>query len=592
MPHEIMCAIFERGCCFDHSLPLFVTSFLTAGMLPIGGYNTTMAEDSHNAIAFPRLNAADLEALKPLATICTFEDGEIVFRAGDADLDLFVVESGAIEILNASDDNRHIVTHDAGQFAGDIDLLTRRPVIVTGVARGRTRLIRVPGSRLRELLNKVPFLSEKLLIAAQERRRLLVQAGVLGLKVVGPGKCRDTMLVREFLFKNFVPFTWYDSVSDRGQTLMLGWGSPKKSPVVECGGGQLLINPGLRELAQSAGVWRHCPGDAVDLAIVGAGPAGMAAAVYAASEGVSTLVVDRLGPGGQAGGSSKIENFIGFPSGLSGAELAMRGVLQMLKFGAKIVAPVNVDSIETSKTPGEFHVLKLDCGTALRARTILIAAGVRWRRLDAQGADRFESAGIHYACTSVEAILYDTQDVAVVGAGNSAGQAAMFLAECCRDRKVHMLVRKHLGPGMSEYLVGRIRATPNIVLHEGTEITAVHGERRLERITLKTSKPGGDVEETLDASAVFVFIGAEPGCAWLPEAVARDKLGYVLTGTDAFKSGQWPLSDREPCPLETTVPGILAAGDIRSGSTKRVGFAVGDGSLAVTCVHRLIAIRS
>jgi thioredoxin reductase (NADPH) len=551
-----------------------------------------------DGIAFPRLDASDLAALKPLATSCLFDDGQIVFRAGDPDLDLFVVESGAIEILNPSDENRHVVTHGPGQFAGDIDLLTRRPVIVNAIARGRTRLMRIPGSRLREILNKVPRLSEKMLIAIQERRRLLTEAGVLGLKVVGPGKCRDTMLVREFLFKNFVPFTWYDSTSDRGQKLMDSWGSPKKSPVIECGGGQLLINPGLRELAEGAGVWRHCPTDAVDLAIVGAGPAGMTAAVYAASEGLSTTVLDGLGPGGQAAGSSRIENFIGFPSGLSGTELATRSVLQMLKFGAKMVAPVTVQRIDSSTKPGDFHVLHLDCGTALRARTVLIAAGVRWRKLDAAGAERFESQGVHYACTSVESILYDTQDVVVVGAGNSAGQAAMYLADCCRDRTVHLLVRKRLGPGMSDYLVGRIRSAANIRLHEGVEISDVHGERRLESVTLKAFNPDGDSRkdegerpQPLRVSAVFVFIGAEPGCSWLPETIARDKLGYILTGTDALRSG-WPLTDREPCPLETTVPGILAAGDIRAGSTKRVGFAVGDGSLAVTCVHKLIAIRS
>ncbi|MGA2443096.1 MAG: FAD-dependent oxidoreductase [Tepidisphaeraceae bacterium] len=550
-----------------------------------------------DAIAFPKLDASDLAALAPLATSCSFEDGQTVFRAGDADLDLFVVESGAIEILNPSDGNRHVVTHGPGHFAGDIDLLTRRPVIVTGIARGPTRLMRIAGERLRELLNKIPVVSEKLLIAAQERRRLLAQQGVVGLKVVGPGKCRDTMLVREFLFKNFVPFTWYDSASVQGRKLMTSWGSPQKSPVIEFGDGRRLINPNLRELAHGAGVWRHCPSDVVDLAIVGAGPAGMTAAVYAASEGVSTVVIDRLGPGGQAAGSSKIENFIGFPSGLTGAELATRSVLQMLKFGAKMVAPVVIERIEPAAAPGDLHALFLDCGTALHARTVLIATGVRWRKLEAEGAERFESAGIHYACTSVEAILYDTQDVAVVGAGNSAGQAAMFLADCCRDRTVHLLVRKRLGPGMSEYLVGRIRAAPNISLHEGVEIAAVHGQRRLESVTLRAFNGDGALEkgekssETLPVSAAFVFIGAEPGCSWLPEAIARDGLGYILTGMDALKSGRWPLKDREPCPLETTIPGILAAGDIRAGSTKRVGFAVGDGSLAVTCVHKLTAIR-
>jgi thioredoxin reductase (NADPH) len=548
-------------------------------------------------IAFPVLDANDLAALRPLSSSVSFKDGETIFRVGDADLDLFVVETGGIEILNPSDDNRRIVMHGPGQFAGDIDLLTRRPVIVTGVARGATRLMRVPSDRLRELLNKVPHLSEKMLIAAQERRRLLALAGVLGLKVVGPGKCRDTMLVREFLFKNFVPFTWYESTSPQGEKLMIRWGSPKKSPVIECGDGRILLNPSLRDLAQSAGVWRNCPGDAVDLAIVGAGPAGMTAAVYAASEGVSTIVLDRLGPGGQAAGSSKIENFIGFPSGLSGAELASRSVLQMLKFGAKMVAPVLVEKIEPSTSPNDFHILHLDCGTKLRARTILISAGVKWRKLEAEGAERFESAGIHYACTSVEAILYDSQDVAVVGAGNSAGQAAMFLAECCRGRKVHMLIRKHLGPGMSDYLVGRIRATPNIVVHEGVEISAVRGEPRLESVTLRSFKrddTSGDIKtsfEPLPICAAFVFIGADPGCGWLPQGIARDELGYILTGVDALKSGKWPLQDREPCPLETTIPRILAAGDIRAGSTKRVGFAVGDGSLAVTCVHKLTAIR-
>src|ERR1700733_13952313 len=218
---------------------------------------------SPNPIAFPRLDANDLAALKPLSSSCSFEDGQTVFRAGDAELDLFVVESGAIEIINPSDHNRHVVTHGPGQFAGDIDLLTRRPVIVTGVARGPTQLMRVPGERLREVLNKLPHLGETMLIAALERRRLLTQAGVLGLRVVGPGKCRDTMLVREFLFKNFVPFPWYDSPSDQGQKLMAKWGSPKKSPVIEVGGGQLLINPTLRELAHGAGVWRHVPTDMV-----------------------------------------------------------------------------------------------------------------------------------------------------------------------------------------------------------------------------------------------------------------------------------------------------------------------------------------
>jgi thioredoxin reductase (NADPH) len=548
-----------------------------------------MPNETSNSIAFPKLNDHDLTLLRPLCEIVTFSDGQTIFHAGEADLDLFVVERGGIEILNPADNNKLIVTHGPGQFSGDIDLLTHRPVIVTGVACGQTKLLRIQNSRLQEVLSKVPHLAEILLKAIQERRRLLSATGVIGLKIVGPGKCRETMRVREFLAKNFVPFTWYDSATDQGQKLLSDWGSPKKMPVIESSDGHILANPNLRELAQKIGVWRHCPTGKIDLAIIGAGPAGMTAAVYAASEGLSTVVFDRLGPGGQSAGSSKIENFIGFPSGLSGTELATRSVLQMLKFGAKIVAPVSVERIDPAATHDGLHALHLDCGNVLSARAVLIAAGVQWKRLEAPGAERFESAGIHYACTTVEAILYDKQNVAVVGAGNSAGQAAMFLAECCPQRKVHLLVRRQLGPSMSEYLLGRIRAADNIVLHEGAEIAAVHGKQHLESVTLRSSKGS---EETIPVSAVFVFIGADPGCSWLPEAIARDSLGYILTGVDVLQSGHWPLKDREPCPLETSIPGILAAGDIRKGSTKRVGFAVGDGSMAVTCVHKLLTIKS
>ena len=513
-----------------------------------------------------------------------FEDGDTIFRAGD-DLDLYVIEDGAVEILNPSDGNRPVVTHGPGEFTGDIDLLTRRPAIVTAVARGHTQLLKVTGASLREVLNKLPYLGETMLIAAQERRRLLTETGALGMKVVGPGKCRDTMLVREFLFKNFVPFTWYDSATDKGRELMAGWGSPHRSPVIEFANGTLMINPKLHELARSAGVWRDCPLGPVDLAIIGAGPAGMAAAVYAASEGVSTVVLDRLGPGGQAGGSSKIENFIGFPSGLSGTELATRSVLQMLKFGAKMVAPVVVERIEPALIPEDGHILHLDCGNELQARTVLIAAGwagasSRPKTLTASNPPEFITHAHPLRLFSTirrtwRSLVAETRQV----------KPRCTSPNAARTRTVHLMVRSRLGPAMSDYLVSRIRATPNILVHEGEAIVSIQGGRRVETVTLRSG-------ETLPLSAVFVFIGAETGCDWLPKAIVRDKLGYILTGIEALKSGDWPLKDREPCPLETTVPGILAAGDIRSGSTKRVGFAVGDGSLAVTCVHKLTAIRS
>jgi thioredoxin reductase (NADPH) len=539
-------------------------------------------------VAFPRLTSTELALVKPLATPRDYADGEVVFRSGQADIDLYVVESGQVEIRNPKDGDRLIVTHEPGQFSGDIDVLTGRPVVVTAVARGSTRLWQVPNRQLRALLNRVPSFGEKLIIAFTRRRELLSKLGTIGLRVVGPGLCRDTNTVREFLYKNFVPFTWLDTETDAGRQMFAALGSPRKTPVIECSSGRVLVNPSLQELAREAGIWQHCPTQEVDFAIVGAGPAGLAAAVYASSEGLSTLLLDKLGPGGQAGSSSRIENFIGFPAGLSGADLATRGVLQMLKFGARMVAPIAVEKLTPAQSVNDFHRLYLDCGAEIRCRVLLLALGVHWRRLEADGANRFTGAGIYYACTTVEADLYDKADVAVVGGGNSAGQAVMFLAECCPSRQVHLLIRRTLGPGMSEYLTQRIRATANIAIHEQTEIGAIEGKRHVEALVLKNNATKS--EQHVPCSAVFVFIGAEPAAGWLPPEIARDATGYLLTGTDVVRSGLWPRKDRDPCALETTVPGILAAGDIRSGSTKRVGFAVGDGSLAVTCAHRLLSI--
>ena len=535
-------------------------------------------------LAFPRLDPHEIEVVEETATVQRYADGETVFRAGDADVDLYVVKSGNVDILNPTDANHLIVCHGPGEFIGDIDVITRRPVIVSAVARGDdVVLLRVSGEQFRTVLNAIPRLGEKLITAFTVRRQQLERGGVLGMKVVGPKGCRDTTVVREFLYKNFVPFTWFDTEDPSGTAAWEAMGSPRNTPAIECADGRMLLNPKLLELAQCAGIWRHCPTDEVDLAVVGAGPAGIAAAVYAASEGLRTVVVDRLGPGGQVGGSSLVENFIGFPAGLSGAELATRGVLQMLKFGAKMVAPVSVDKLVPA-ADGSGHDLHLSCGNTLRAQVVLVATGVRWRKLDVPGADRFERQGIYYACTSVEAFLHQGQDVVVVGAGNSAGQGAMFLAERCA-RQVHLLVRRDdFGPGMSEYLADRIRAQHNIEVHTGVTASAVHGSRRIERVDLRHK---GGRASSLEASAVFVFIGAEPHATWLPETVARDELGYLLTGADALRSGLWPLKDREPAPLETSLPRVLAGGDVRAGSTKRVGFAVGDGSLAVTCAHRI-----
>ena len=540
---------------------------------------------------FPELTAAELDLVRREATEHRMADGDVAFRAGDADVDFIVVLSGGLQILNPTDGGRKIVTHGPRQFVGDIDLLTRRPVIVTVVARGPTTVLRMPGERLRRLLNTVPSLSQKVIDAFQLRRERLSAAGYAGARVFGPAGCVATTAVREFLYKNFVPSVWVDTTRPDGADALAALNAGTKTPVVQCPAFEPLRQPTVQQLAKCVGIVQACPVGPFDLAVVGAGPAGLSAAVYAASEGLKTIVLDKIGPGGQAAGSSRIENFIGFPSGLSGTELATRAVLQMLKFGSELAVPFKVDAmVPATESADGLHELKLDCGHSLRARTVLAATGVRWRKLDAPGAAKFERAGVYYACTSVEAEENRGHDVCVVGGGNSAGQAAMFLAEQC-GKTVHVLVRgADLAASMSSYLDQRLRTTPNVQLHFNTVVSEVHGERRLSGVTVKPRRGDGPAEH-LDCSAVFVFIGADPTANWLPPAVRRNEGGYVLTGVDVERSDAWPLADRGPCPLETSVPGLLCAGDLRAGSTKRVGFAVGDGSLACTCVHTLLTVR-
>jgi len=536
--------------------------------------------------AFPRLTDEEIELLSSLSLCEEYADGQYVFKAGDEGADLIVVKSGLLDIVNPADNNKLVATHEAGNFSGDIDLLTRRPIIISGIARGKLQILRVPNKKLSELLIKIPRVSEKLIVAFQTRRELFLQAHKLGIRVVGPGRCKITTLVREFLYRNFVPFSWFDPETTEGKEIYVSLGSPKKLPVVDCLG-EVLIQPTLHELAKAARIWQCFTNTTVDLVVVGAGPAGMTASVYAASEGLSTLVLDWIGPGGQTGGSSMIENFIGFPSGISGRDLALRSVIQMLKFGAQLYAPVAITKIIPSDTPGGYHTLVLDCGATVKAKIVLIATGMDWRKLEAKGAERFERAGIYYACTSIEAVLHEHADVGVVGAGNSAGQAAVYLADCCPGRKVHIFARRKLGPNMSQYLVDRILAHPDIVVHEDSTITTIIGDTSIKEIEIDHQ---GE-RSKLPVTAIFVFIGADPGATWLPDSIARDENGFILTGAEAVKSSKWPLKDRQPSRSETTIPGVLAAGDVRSGSTKRVGFAVGDGSQCVACVHELLALQ-
>jgi thioredoxin reductase (NADPH) len=537
--------------------------------------------------AFPRLTEAEIAQLLPYCSPRNYEDGDIVLKAGDEPLGLVIVLEGTLKILNPADDDKQIVTLTEGQFNGDIDVLMRRPPIVTGQAGGPLKVLRVPLDKICEVLIKIPVLSEKLVTVFEIRRELFLESNNIGLRVVGPAHCKETTEIREFLFRNFVPFIWHDIDTEPGQELYRELGSPEKLPAVEVRGA-ILQRPRLPELAEAAGIWKHFDDIDVDLLVIGAGPSGIAAAVYGASEGLKTLVLDKIGPGGQAGGSSKIENFIGFPAGLSGNDLALRGAMQVLKFDGSLYAPVEISSLEPrpKDDPRKPHEIKLNCGATVHAKVVLLATGMTWRKLDAENAEKFERNGVHYSCTSVEAVLYDKMDVGVIGAGNSAGQAATFLAACCPDRKVHIFARGKLGSRMSQYLHDRCLALSNIVIHENTVITRVIGTDAIEAVDVDCK---GEVARVA-LSALFVFIGAEPGVEkWLPDDIARDANNYLLIGPDAQNSGKWPLQNRTPCALETTVPGILAAGDVRSGSTKRVGFAVGDGAQSVACVHELIA---
>jgi thioredoxin reductase (NADPH) len=536
-------------------------------------------------LAFPKLTDAEIANLADLSRICSFEDGETIFLAGQRGLPFYVVESGEIAIVDDSIEvPRTIVVHGPREFTGDVSLLTDRPAAISAYARGAVRAYCVSQTELRRVIQEIPDLSDKLLEAFQTRRAMLERSGFVGVRVFGHLGDPDLTLIREFFDKNKVPHTWVDVDDSAGRTSMESLGvSPEQLPFVACNRGTRAARPTVTRLAECLGLKRQIRTEPFDLVIVGAGPAGLAAAVYGASEGLSTIVLDRFGPGGQAGTSSRIENYMGFPAGLTGADLANRGYLQALKFGAELVAPVEVRSMTSEE---KMHRLVLDDGQVVLGRTVLIATGATYQRLPVVGCERWDGAGIFYSCTTVHARSCKSSRAAVVGGGNSAGQAAMFLADHTAGATL-LLRGGDLRKSMSDYLARRIERHDKIEVIRHVEVEAVEGDRTLEGIRLRDVRDGSSRD--LDCSAVFVFIGAQPRTDWLPPSIAVDSKGFILTGADAAHSGKWLLKDREPCTVETTSPGVFAAGDVRSNTTKRVAFAVGDGALAVTCAHRVLA---
>jgi thioredoxin reductase (NADPH) len=546
-----------------------------------------MAEHDLNSVAFRRLDAARMAALDRCAdaTLKRYRDGEKLFSVGDRDIKFFVVKSGTIEIVDDSGEaSKKLAALGPGEFTGDVAHLTGRPSVVSGVARGDTEVYEVSPQGLRHILNQYPDLGDTILQAFIARRQLLRESkDFTGLRVIGSRYSRDTFRIRDFLARNRVLFTWLDLESDPQVDRLLrelGY-TEADTPVVAWGRKLVMRNPSNRQLADALGLRQPLERQIYDLVIAGGGPAGLAAAVYGASEGLNTIVLERIAPGGQASRSMRIENYLGFPTGITGGDLADRAVLQANKFGARLPVPTPVVSLRFDNA---YSVLCLEDGDSVAAKCLLIATGAEYRRLVAEGCEPFEGSGVFYAATLNEAPLCQGADVVVVGGGNSAGQAAVFLAG--HARKVYVVVRgDNLNKSMSHYLVRRIEETPNIEVLYNTTVRRMHGDGHLGAVELVNQRTGEVF--TIRTPALFSFIGAVPRSDWLPPEIERDGKGFINTGPSFAGASGWK-NHRQPFLLETSRPGVFAAGDVRSGSVKRVASAVGEGAMAVQFVHEYL----
>jgi thioredoxin reductase (NADPH) len=547
-----------------------------------------MAEPDLQSVAFPTLDEDQIARLARCAGAVPrrFRDGDILFKVGARDFKFFVVKSGAVEILDQSGDTpKTLAIHRPGAFTGDVSHLTGNPAVVTAVARGETDVLEIATEALREILNRCLELSDIVLQAFIARRQLIRKPGnFTGLRVIGSRYSKETFQIRDFLAKNRVPFTWLDLETDPevNQLLKQFGVTEADTPIVVCGRMLLLRNPTTRALADAIGIRQPLEHTVYDLAVVGAGPAGLAAAVYGASEGLKTVVLERVAPGGQAGSSMRIENYLGFPIGLTGDELMGRAVLQANKFGAHLTVPTLVTHLTFEN---DYPILGLEGGESVVAKCVLIATGAEYRRLDVDGCERFVGCGLYYAATPEEAKLCRGADVVVVGGGNSAGQASVFLAS--HVRKVFHLIRgDDLFKGMSHYLARRIEQTGNIELHRNSVVECMTGDGYLTAVDIVNRQAGA--KRTIPIPAVFSFCGATPRTGWLPKTIKTDDKGFILTGEAVAGSPHWGIP-RRPFLLETSRPGVFAAGDVRSGSVKRCASAVGEGSMAVQFVHQYLS---
>ena len=546
-----------------------------------------MAAQDLNAMAFPKLTEEQMAQLAGYAgaSTKTFRAREALFRAGDRDPKFFVIKSGELEIIDVTGDQpKTIRVQGPGDFTGDVGHLTGSPKVVSAIARSDCEVYEMSETELRKVLNQDPQLSDLILQAFIARRQLMRESPEFtGLRVIGSRYSRDTFRIRDFLAKNRVLFTWLDLEGDPAvnQLLQQFGVTEADTPIVACAHCLVLRNPSNRELAEKIGIRRPVEHAVYDLAIVGSGPAGLAAAVYGASEGLNTIVLEHTAPGGQAGSSMRIENYLGFPTGITGSELADRAVLQADKFGARISVPTPVTKLTFDKT---YSVLELEGGENVVAKCLLIATGAEYRRLEVAHCSRFEGTGVYYAATPNEAQMCRGSDVVLVGGGNSAGQAAVYLSQ--NARKVFLLIRgDDLCKSMSSYLAHRIMNTPNIEILRCTEVIGMNGDGHLSSLEILNKTTGE--KKTLPIDALFSFIGANPRTDWLPSEIEKDGKHFVRTGIELGDSPHWSLK-RQPFLLETSRPGVFAAGDVRSGSVKRVASAVGEGSMAVQFVHEYL----
>ena len=542
--------------------------------------------------AFPVLTAAQISRLRPGGKSRKVEPNEILFQPDDTQVPFFVLLSGSMEIVEANlTGERPIAKHGPGEFTGEITMISGQRRLVRGRVTVGGEFLEISGDGLRSIVAKDAELSEIFMRAFILRRLALISRGQGNVIVMGSRHCATTLRIREFLGRNAYPYTFVDLDTDKTSQELLDRFEVKLSevPVVICNGRTVLRNPSTQELADCLGFNASIDESQVrDLIIVGAGPSGLAAAVYAASEGLDTLLIETESPGGQAGSSSMIENYLGFPTGISGQELASRAITQAQKFGAKMMVAHRVVQLRCSRRPYE---VVLDNGNALAARAIVISTGAQYNRPTLAHLKKFEGQGIYYGATYMESQLCEDQEVVVVGGGNSAGQAAVFLSQTAR--KVHMLVRSQaLSDTMSRYLIQRIADNSAISLHYQTEIVGLEGGPQLEKVTWLDRATGET--STHNIRHVFIMAGASPRTEWLKGCVLLDDKGFILTGRDLDASAglvppfAWPLT-RPPQLLETSLPGVFAVGDVRSGNVKRVAAAVGEGAISIPLVHRALA---